>query len=46
LLIWAFSERSSIRRGPAAELLALRSLFFNLHFRTGKASLTEAEMRR
>jgi len=28
-----------------AELLALRSLFLNLHFRQGQAPLTEAEMR-
>jgi hypothetical protein len=28
-----------------AELLALRSLFLNLHFRAGKEPLTEAEMR-
>jgi hypothetical protein len=28
-----------------AELLALRSLFLNLHFRAGQAPLTEAEMR-
>ena len=28
-----------------AELLALRSLFLNLHFRTGEEPLTEAEMR-
>ena len=28
-----------------AELLALRSLFLNLHFRLGQAPLTEAEMR-
>ena len=28
-----------------AELLALRALFLNLHFRAGQAPLTEAEMR-